>query len=146
MATFSLDISAIVLAFGLCLYLRYRERGARAGLPLPPGPRKLPIIGNLLDIPKSFEWITYHRWSQELGSNILHLDIAGQSVIVLDDIEAVSDLLHKRSAIYSGRARMPMVNELMGWDFHVAWMPYGQFLSTKIPPFDADVRFHLVRR
>lgn len=107
----------------LCLYLRWRK--ARYSLPLPPGPRKLPIIGNMLDMPDGFEWETYHRWCKDLGSDIIHLDVAGTSIIVIDTTEAAMDLLEKRSSIYSGRPRMPMINELMGWSFHFGFMPYG---------------------
>lgn len=35
----------------LCGFLLWRRHGSRRGLPLPPGPRRLPIIGNLLDMP-----------------------------------------------------------------------------------------------
>lgn len=48
-------------------------------LPLPPGPRGLPLIGNLLDMPKSSEWKVYHKWSRELSkfSNPFELVEAG---------------------------------------------------------------------
>ncbi|KAG6809315.1 hypothetical protein H0H92_000727 [Tricholoma furcatifolium] len=111
--------------FALVLYIFLKRRRDASRLPLPPGPKKLPIIGNLLDIPKSFEWITYHKWCQELRSDIIHLDVAGTSIIVLDNVHLATELLEKRSSIYSGRARMPMINELMGWSFNVAFMAYG---------------------
>ncbi|KAJ7146860.1 cytochrome P450, partial [Mycena epipterygia] len=72
-------------------------------LPLPPGPRKLPIIGNIFDLPSGFEWKTYKEWSRQYNSDIIHLDLAGTSVIVLSSLKATEELLEKRSSIYSDR-------------------------------------------
>lgn len=36
-------------------------------------------------------------------SDIIHLDLAGTSIVVLDTAEAAMELLEKRSSIYSGR-------------------------------------------
>lgn len=36
-------------------------------------------------------------------SDIIHLDVAGTSIIVLDTAEAATELLEKRSSLYSGR-------------------------------------------
>ncbi|KAJ6580704.1 cytochrome P450 [Mycena capillaripes] len=68
-------------------------------------------------MPSEPEWETYMAWSQEYNSNIVHLNVAGTSIIVLSSAEAANDLPDRRSAIYSDRPRLPMANELMGWDF-----------------------------
>jgi hypothetical protein len=39
----------------------------RNALPLPPGPRGLPLLRNLLDIPKQFPWEVYAQWGRKLG-------------------------------------------------------------------------------
>ncbi|KAG6895218.1 hypothetical protein C0992_002520 [Termitomyces sp. T32_za158] len=124
MANVVLDIAVVSFTLVFSLYLKQRGKGSR--LPLPPGPKKLPIIGNLLDVPKSFEWITYHNWCKEFGSDIIHLNIAGTSIIVLDNAQLATELLEKRSSIYSSRAQMTMIRELMGWGYNLAFMPYGE--------------------
>ena len=35
----------------------------------PPGPKGLPLIGNILDMPQSHEWLTYSKWAQQWGKN-----------------------------------------------------------------------------
>lgn len=62
-----LNLLATLGPFVLIAYVYHRRRQA-ADLPLPPGPKKLPLIGNLLDMPTSVQWITFHKWCQELGT------------------------------------------------------------------------------
>ena len=54
--------TAIFLAFVVVLYRRAQRN--KYGLPLPPGPKKWPLIGSLLSLPTSFEWETYAHWSE----------------------------------------------------------------------------------
>jgi hypothetical protein len=61
--TFAIS-ATVVLIF---LYLKRKNARSFSHLPLPPGPKGLPVIGNLRDMPTSFEWKTYHKWSKELG-------------------------------------------------------------------------------
>ncbi|KAJ7052152.1 cytochrome P450 [Mycena amicta] len=95
----------------------------RSTLPLPPGPKKLPIVGNLFDMPAERQWEAYHHWSQEYDSDIIHLDIAGTSIIVLESVEAVHELFERRSSIYSDKPRLPMLVELMGWHWLIGSLP-----------------------
>ncbi|KAL0949266.1 hypothetical protein HGRIS_009344 [Hohenbuehelia grisea] len=129
MANYDLLASALVFGLIFTLYVRrWLERlGSRYDISLPPGPKKLPVLGNLLDMPKKFEWETYRKWALDLDSEIIHLDLAGTNVIVISSLEAATELLETRSSVYSSRARMPMINELMGWHFDFGFMPYGEY-------------------
>ncbi|KAJ7284529.1 cytochrome P450 [Mycena rebaudengoi] len=82
----------------------YLKRNFSSRLPLPPGPKKLPLVGNFFQMPRHSEWETYTLWSKEYNSDIIHLNVAGTSIILLSSVQAAEDLLHKRSAIYSGRS------------------------------------------
>ncbi|KAJ7237342.1 cytochrome P450 [Mycena rebaudengoi] len=118
---------AIVCAFFIfaaTLYGLYSRRN-RSRLPLPPGSKQLPLLGNLFDVPSTLQWETYMRWSKEYDSDIIHFNLAGTSVIVLSSLEDTDTLLEKRSAMYSSRSAWTMLKELMGWDFNIALMDYG---------------------
>ncbi|KAF8871009.1 cytochrome P450 [Infundibulicybe gibba] len=109
-----------IFAIGL---LRAHAKNTRRNpkrLPLPPGPKGLPIIGNLLDIPTRKQWAVFGEWSKVYG-DIMHLNAFGQSIIILCSTRRTTDLLDKRSSIYSSRPRLPM----MGCDCFFSLLPYG---------------------
>ncbi|KAF8661211.1 hypothetical protein AX16_001491 [Volvariella volvacea WC 439] len=102
------------------LFLSYRRRR----LSLPPGPKGRPLIGNVGDLPKSHEWRTYEKWARKYNSDVLYLNLAGKSLIILNTLAAAKELLERRSTLYSSRPRMMML-ELMGWDYIFVLMKYG---------------------
>ncbi|KAF8874736.1 cytochrome P450 [Infundibulicybe gibba] len=112
------------LAVGLFrVYVQNMSRNPKR-LPLPPGPKGLPIIGNFLDMPVHKQWAIFGEWSKIYG-DIIYLNVLGQPIIILSSTKRTTDLLEKRSSIYSDRPRMPMLGELMGCDFFLSLMPYG---------------------
>ncbi|KAF8960140.1 cytochrome P450 [Flammula alnicola] len=122
-----LDIALTLFALFLTYRIFFRKSdSAYSHLPLPPRPRALPIIGNALDMPTHHEWETYHKWCQELDTDVLYLNVAGTSIVILDSREAAVELMEKRSSLYSGRPKMRMLNDLMGWDFDFGFMNYGE--------------------
>ena len=38
-------------------------------LPLPPGPFRWPILGNIFDMPRALEWITFTEWKKTYGKS-----------------------------------------------------------------------------
>ncbi|KAF9257842.1 cytochrome P450 [Marasmius fiardii PR-910] len=68
----------------------------------------------------------YVEWGKRYGSDILHIDVAGVSIVVINSAEIVFELLEKRSRIYSSRAPAPMVCDLMGWEWNFGFKPYGE--------------------
>ncbi|CAA7268863.1 unnamed protein product [Cyclocybe aegerita] len=109
----------------LVLYL-LRIRFIRlSGYPLPPGPAKLPVVGNLFNMPSSFEWEVFHRWSKQYNSDIIHVSVPGTSLIILDSLKATTDLLDKRSSIYSSRPKFTVISKVMGFSWLLPFMPYG---------------------
>ncbi|KAJ7631344.1 cytochrome P450 [Mycena polygramma] len=83
--------------------------------PFPPGPKRKPLIGNLLDVPFTNPWATFETWRQKYG-DIVYLEVLGNSIVVLNSMTAVTDLLEKRASNYSHRPTFTMSGELMGFD------------------------------
>ncbi|KAH9160855.1 hypothetical protein EDB89DRAFT_1811985, partial [Lactarius sanguifluus] len=78
-------------------------RASKRRLPYPPGPKRLPIVGNLFSMPSREEWITYRKWSEQLGSDVIHADVMGSHIVIINSMKAANELLEKRSSIYSDR-------------------------------------------
>ena len=127
MSIFSLTavLDILVLVSSLAAFLAIRDYQRRCGLPYPPGPRPLPLVGNLLDIPKEFSWLTYTQLSKKYGTNyfavsvhwhltegmpgdIISFRVFGQVIVVLNSIKASKDLVEKRPDIYSDRPLIPI--------------------------------------
>ena len=63
--SFGLLSGALVFAFS-CLYIWARKR-RRLLVPLPPGPRPLPVIGNVRDLTLKELWLKVTEWASIHG-------------------------------------------------------------------------------
>lgn len=67
MDTISLATALGVLSV-VALYVASQKKSRR-----PPGPKGWPLIGNLLDAPKSgSEWVAYHEMCKKYGASCPH--------------------------------------------------------------------------
>ncbi|KDQ24006.1 hypothetical protein PLEOSDRAFT_1059179 [Pleurotus ostreatus PC15] len=121
----TLALSTLLL--GLATFAAFRRWKLIKRLPLPPGPRRVPLLGNLFQLPRRNGWLQFKQWSKHFGSDILYLNVAGVSVIVLNSTDAANDLLSRRSSIYSSRPHAVMLTELSGCDWAFATMPYNDY-------------------
>jgi hypothetical protein len=99
---FSYTTVLFLLGTYFVLYVLYQQwRRAK----LPPGPPRLPIIGNLHQAPQGPAWVTYKKWVEQYGP-LVAADFGGTNVIIVGDFETARSLLDKRAQIYSHRPRM----------------------------------------
>ncbi|KAJ6508666.1 cytochrome P450 [Mycena sanguinolenta] len=90
--------------------------------PYPPGPKSKLLVGNFFDFPSKRSWETYTEWGKQYG-DVVHIEMLGKHFLVLNSVKATSDLLEKRSTVYSDRPWMATI-PLMGWDFSFSFMSY----------------------
>ena len=116
-----------LLVSGL-LYTLHRSR--RSESRYPPGPPPDPILGNVRQFPRT-EWhntftiwqkqygqivpcISYHRaWRlKHLSGDIVHVDLMGQHMVILNRLEDAEELWSKRGQNYSERLRPRFAMEM----------------------------------
>ncbi|KAJ7127635.1 cytochrome P450 [Mycena epipterygia] len=106
-------------ALSLCYYMYTRK----STMPLPPGPKGWPIIGNVLDMPKSHAWKTFARWGDIYGG-IMSITLLGQPFVIINDPEIATEILEKRGSVYADRPTLEMAN-MSGWDRALSNSRYG---------------------
>ncbi|KAJ1309213.1 hypothetical protein OPQ81_004882 [Rhizoctonia solani] len=111
MALTTLDC-LVASACGLSLVILYQRRTRGTSLPLPPGPPSWPL------------WFL-HNGGEEHG-DISYVRLPGQDIIILNSYEAATELLDRRSAIYSSRPSQVMAGQLVGWESSLGMLPYGE--------------------
>ncbi|KAK0446303.1 cytochrome P450, partial [Armillaria borealis] len=116
---------ATFLVFGVLLLYRRLSLNRRH---LPPGPKGLPLIGNLWNVPTEYPWLTYAQWAATYG-DILYLDTPGNPTVVLNSAQAAADLFEKRSRNYSDRPDFTMM-KLAGWGTIMGFMRYSDHLIS----------------
>jgi hypothetical protein len=60
-------VLATLVSFALAILWIRQLLGAKSSLPLPPGPKGLPILGNLLDLASDGVHVKCRDWSRQLG-------------------------------------------------------------------------------
>ncbi|KAI0754738.1 cytochrome P450 [Daedaleopsis nitida] len=122
-------VAVSLLALASIVRLLRRASGYKTrsqGLPLPPGPPGLPIVGHLLEIPggKDLPWKAYREYSRRYGK-LISLASMGRRLMIIDDPKIAIELFEKRSAVYSSRAPS-VITESCGWDWDLGFLPYGR--------------------
>lgn len=121
----TLTIVALYLCLaGVGVYL-IKQSFAKNHARYPPGPRGLPLVGNIQDIPHVKPWLTFAEWGKKYG-DILHINVLGQHIFVLNSFNIAVEMLDKKSSIYSDRPFVPMSGELMGYGQTLPYLRYGE--------------------
>ena len=127
--------AGIILGLAIIFAINYTTSPWRK---LPPGPRRLPILGNVLQL-RNKSWLLSKDCKERFGESpvvytgllcvfkdivgeIMYLDGAGQPVVVCNNLKSAFELLERRSGNYSDRPRLIMCQEIMSGGLFIAMM------------------------
>lgn len=114
--------SAIIALLGYVVY-RYSTTQARN---LPPGPKPLPLVGNVSDFPppgtaEHEHWLKH----KDAYGPISSVTAMGMTLVIIHDKQAAHDLLEQNASKTSGRPSMTFANELCGYESIVLCQGYN---------------------
>ncbi|KZT69742.1 cytochrome P450 [Daedalea quercina L-15889] len=117
-------ISLLLVVLTFVFYTVWRSRDGYRNLPLPPGPSRLPFIGSAHKLPLRYQQQIFNDWRNVHG-DIIYVQIFNKPAIVLNSVEAMEDLLNKRSGNSSDRPRTILITEIIGYTNNITVMPYS---------------------
>ena len=127
-STFHLSLSFLCLlaTFSLGWVLVTYIQMLRQRASLPPGPFPWPVVGNVLQLSKSKPWLQFKEWSRANNNGLLTIWIGRTPTIVCNDAWSASDLMEKRSSIYSSRPKYVIFGDVTGQSStNQVFLPYN---------------------
>jgi fumagillin biosynthesis cytochrome P450 monooxygenase len=117
-----------VLFFGAAALFLFRRRAS--GIRLPPGPKGLPIIGNLLDLPPTSKH-EYLHWlkHKDLYGPISSVTVLGQTIVIIHGKQEAHDVLEKHSLKTAERPGSPF-SRLCGYERFILFRDYDEVFRT----------------
>ncbi|KAI0922932.1 hypothetical protein AcW1_002551 [Taiwanofungus camphoratus] len=121
-------VTILVLGFFVAYYLGLGY--LRQSTNLPPGPKPLPLIGNMLQVPTEGSWLYFHSLCKKYGP-VVRLTLGRDEMLVLDELEDINEILVKRSRNYSSRRSLVYAGKYRSVDRRLGLLPYGTLLKKQ---------------
>ncbi|KAG5636180.1 hypothetical protein H0H81_008915 [Sphagnurus paluster] len=119
-----MGLPILLLAIPVAFLVFFLSRSSKKAAPLPPGPPAEPIIGHLRMIPPNGQDVFFYEMGKRYG-DVVYLKALNRTLIILNTVEAATDLFDKRSTNYSDRPKIPFF-ELVGLGNSLPFLEYGR--------------------
>lgn len=123
---FSFTIFFLILLFFIFLLIKEYERSSKTAKKLPPGPWKLPFVGNLHQFLGSLPHRSLQKLAQKYGP-IMHLKIGELSTIVISSPHVAEEALKKNDLAFADRP-LVLLSKIVLYNYvNLSSSPYGEY-------------------
>ncbi|KAJ8596623.1 CyP450 monooxygenase [Rhizopogon salebrosus TDB-379] len=139
-----MDIVAIAIGVVslVALLSVWTSRRKSHSLPLPPGPRRIPFLGNVLDIDITEPHVTYTQWGLQYG-DVVYSRLLGQDYIIVNSEKVARMLSDTRSAVYADRPIFS-IYKLLGVESSTVLLAYGNTWKVHRKLFHQTLRSDVI--
>ncbi|KAH8879294.1 cytochrome P450 [Thozetella sp. PMI_491] len=130
-------MSALLLAqacaaLTLLFFLVQRWYRTKSRPSLPPGPKGLPLVGNIFDlpppgVPEYRHWLKHKDKYGPLSS----VTVLGNTIIIIHDKKMASELLEKRATKNSGRPQSEFAANMCSMSLYTGYQEYNDDLKLQ---------------
>ncbi|XVF77137.1 hypothetical protein PTKIN_Ptkin14bG0016700 [Pterospermum kingtungense] len=118
----------LFLSFFLFTVVRIlkRTKANKSTLKLPPGPWKLPLLGNMHQLLSSLPHRTLRDFANKYGT-LMHLQLGEVPTIIVSSAKVAQEVMKNNDIIFSQRA-YNLVMDIMTYNFKaIIFTPYGNY-------------------
>ncbi|XP_057792633.1 salviol synthase-like [Salvia miltiorrhiza] len=121
-----LQVLCISILFLLSTLIFLKNGSQESKGKFPPGPRKLPVIGNILDLKGAVPHRTLHQLAQKFGP-IMGLQLGELSVVVISSADAAKQIMKTHDVNFASRPPI-MAAEIISYGCtSITFSPYGEY-------------------
>jgi hypothetical protein len=106
---------------GYSLFVRLSKK-TKNGLDQIPGPRLVPFIGRIHDLPIQYMWLKFKEWADVYGP-MYYTEMLGARFIVVSDETIAEELLVKRAKYNSDRPQIRSLFDSKSSDGSMEYLP-----------------------
>ena len=114
----ALEVVLVLFLLYFLINVFFARKKINALPPLPPGPKGLPFIGNVNDLPPPGQ--DYQHWlkHKDRYGPLSSVTVLGQTIVIIHDKDTAYELMEKRGNIFSGRPTAKFACEMYVSDLH----------------------------
>ncbi|KAI3916688.1 hypothetical protein MKW92_006876 [Papaver armeniacum] len=118
-------ILLLVFLITLLVFL-FKQQRRNAKWSMPPGPRRIPIIGNLHQLGSDLLHISLEKLSKQYGP-LMYLKLGSVPTLVVSSADMAKEIMKTHDLVFSGRPTLYAAKKIFYDCYDIAFATYGEY-------------------